>query len=526
MPIATVKPEVKTGPAELPVQIQAPEYKSNVVDTKRQPLSEIMVYVEGSSWTVNYYSQVLGADNSLSDNQPNLSAVNQQYVKTVGLELKVTSELAKTQDTQTSEFSVTGTATIYAGIIPNKGDVFIADIGSGQEGVLTVTNSERKSILTGTCYEITYAISGYNVDERRFDLERKTIKVVHFRRDMIKYGQRPVLIASEVATLEQFEQYIRDFKGQYFSRFFSNEYQTLILPNQRFAVYDPFLTKAVLSLFDTNEHPILRKIKQLNIAGDPAMDCFQFWNCLLTLSDDLHSVLTPEMFIVSSRYFIRSPAFMSVAHSGVRYVIYPKGARADIDAQYVHQCERIGENIIGGQATLLGNDCLVMTLIDAFDEATETLMGQDLPPTELPEGASCPVNAQLADDPVTEPLLDTLLDVTEVLEDGTFETFVEPDPLPEVIDETIDLFDQYENQPIIHSVTIDNNYVFSNAFYERSSQGQSILEVQTNRALKGEAVDLNAITAICEDVKNWGLLERFYYIPVVIVLIRVAIRSM
>lgn len=525
MPIAQPKSEVKTGPAELPVKIQAPEYKSNVVDTKRQPLSEIMVYAEGMSWTVNYYSQILGADNSLSDNQPNLSAVNQSYVKTVGLELKVTSELSANQDTTNAEFTVTGTATVYAGIKPNKGDVFLADIGAGKEGVLTVTNVERKSILTGTCYEITYAISSENTDERRFDLDRKTVKVVHFRRDLIKYGQRPVLIESEVASLERFEQYMREFKAQYFARFFSTEYQTLLLPNQRFTVYDPFLTKAVLSLFDVGEHPLLRKIRALNVGGDPAMDCFQFWNCLLTLSDDLHGVLTQEMFVVSSRYFIKSPAFMSVAHSGVSYVVYPRGARTDIDAQYVHQCERVGENIIGGQAALIGNDCLVMTLIEAFDETSELLLNQDLEPTPLPAGASCPIDSQLADDPVTEPLIDTLLDVADVLENDQFPTYEETDPLPEVIEETIDLFDQYENQPLIHSVTLDNNYVFTKAFYERSESGQSKLEVQVNFALQGKAVDLNVLTAICEDVKNWGLLERFYYIPVLIVLLRVALRS-
>lgn len=526
MPIAQPKPEVKKGPAELPVQITAPEYRGKVVDTHKNPLSEIMMYVEGSSWTVNYYSQVLGKDDELSDQQVSMSAANQQYVLTQALELKVSSQLSTSSDAQSTEVTMTGSAVIYAGIIPNKGDVFLADIGDGREGVLTVTQVERKTILKGTAYEISYAVTGYNVAERRFDLDRKTIKVVHFRRDLIKYGQKPVLIPSEVATLEQFEKFLREFKAQYFSRFFSTEYQTLLLPNQRFTVYDPFLTKAVLALFNTDEHPLLRKIKVLNIAGDEAMNCFQFWNCLLTLNDDLHSILTQEMFVVRSQYFMKSPAFMSIYHSGVSYVVYPKGGRIDIDKQYVHQCERHGEAIIGGQATLVGNDCLVMTLIEAFDLAAENITNTDLDPTPLPDGASCPIDSELADDPVTEPLLDTLLDVTELLENDTFVTTPEPDPLEEVVDETIDLFDQYNFQPLIHSVTIDDCYVFSKWFYERAEQGQSKLEVQTNLMLQGKSVDLDVLTAICEDVKNWGLLERFYYVPVLMVLIKVAIRSM
>ena len=69
------------------------------------------------------------------------------------------------------------------------------------------------------------------------------VKTVYYRKDFVTYGQDPILIEPDVLNIEKLTTQLNNIKDYYFSRFFSNEYSTLIVPNQGASVYDPFLVK-------------------------------------------------------------------------------------------------------------------------------------------------------------------------------------------------------------------------------------------------------------------------------------------
>ncbi len=77
--------------------------------------------------------------------------------------------------------------------------------------------------------------------------------------------------------------------------------------------------------------------------------------------------------------------------------------------------------------------------------------------------------------------------------------------------------------PLIHPVGIDDYYVLSEYFYNKSQYGQSKLELQTRALLKGNALDIAVLLELLEDVPNWEPMEMFYYIPLLSFLIRKAI---
>ena len=61
MPIAmSTKPIDK--PTVEPVSVYSDDYQSTVVDTTETPIASIITYVEGSPWTVDWYSQVVAKD--------------------------------------------------------------------------------------------------------------------------------------------------------------------------------------------------------------------------------------------------------------------------------------------------------------------------------------------------------------------------------------------------------------------------------------------------------------------------------
>jgi hypothetical protein len=309
----------------VPVQITAPEYRGVTVDSRYTPATSLLTHVEGASWTVNYYSQVLGADNALSSQNLDRSAAYQQYKLIVGLELKVTTPLNTTQDQNTKEFSVTGQAHVYpCGLTPNEGDCFIADVGDGREAVFEITNTEKRSIYKDGAFIVDYKLIAYSdQDSRAADLTQKTVETLYYDRGRADNGQRALIHSSDYVIMQKLRGYYSEMVDFYFSRFYSKNLATLILPAQEYAVYDPFLTHAVLGMFRDEPHPNIRKIRELNVSEDDNYSTPNIWTALQNKRRKELIGGMENVGLVSVRQFSINPVLNSVRYSGVEYVVYP-----------------------------------------------------------------------------------------------------------------------------------------------------------------------------------------------------------
>lgn len=74
--------------------------------------------------------------------------------------------------------------------------------------------------------------------------------------------------------------------------------------------------------------------------------------------------------------------------------------------------------------------------------------------------------------------------------------------------------------PMIHSVSRDTGYVLSNEFYTNTVPGQSALELIIRRALNNETIDARWVLQLADSVQTWTPLDRIYYVPILLVLIR------
>lgn len=77
----------------------------------------------------------------------------------------------------------------------------------------------------------------------------------------------------------------------------------------------------------------------------------------------------------------------------------------------------------------------------------------------------------------------------------------------------------------IHPIQKDDNYVFTDAFYS-DTDGKSLLEAMTLNYLKGNQLNYKDVYNLCNRFYNWGALERYYYLPIVLVLIKSVIRGL
>lgn len=83
----------------------------------------------------------------------------------------------------------------------------------------------------------------------------------------------------------------------------------------------------------------------------------------------------------------------------------------------------------------------------------------------------------------------------------------------------------YPDLPLIKDVTVDDYYVFSEAFYKQDAPNMSKLEAAVWDMLNRKALNLSLLVFYTRTWQTWGALERFYYTPFVLMLIRAQIKS-
>lgn len=451
MPLATYSTDTHVSPVPNLPKITEPAFSGVVVDTKYTPLSSLLTYIEGASWTVTYYSQVLGKDNDIRSQDIELSGVYQQYTEINAMELKVTSTLSTTQDTTTNRMMVSGSANVYPFIIPNVGDMFAADVGDGREGVFRITNSEKKSVLKESIYFIEYNLIYYSDSDklRRDDLRAKSINSYFYIKDFLLHGQDPLLVKDDYGAYQELESLYSEIIQNYFKWFFNNEYKTIVIPGQSKVIYDHYLVEALLAILNTRDAPQLLHVRKLNVDDDKYLKQPQLWEALVNRDLSLLDLSNKTMGLVNAKCFNSNPMLNGVFYSGVNYVVYPMR-----------------------------------------------------PEKLLNVGLQFPV----------KPL------ALESLEKVTSRS-VRLDKL--VGDKELDLRSNFVVN--IKPVLMDKSYVLSDSFYI-TGQDMSALEIMTMDYLNKKALNPVLLLKVVKNYRNFGVIEQFYYLPIIMILISAIIR--
>jgi len=447
-----VQPEssglIKTSPtAQNPVpvpqiHITDPKFSDVSVDTRWTPVSTLMQYVTGYSWTVDYYSQVIDSDTPLGGQRPTSSSVHQQYRLIKDLVMQVSEPLRQGQNPDTKAMSYVGKAVVHS-FIPNDGDMFIADIGDGQRATFRITLTEKKAIFKEAIYEIEYEV-GTTEQEFIDDLTNKTVETLVYRAEMVTYGESPIILTNRDAQLDEAANLVQAVLGQYFTRFFSADYRTLVVPGQVYSVYDPYLVSFMLKMLNSDDCQEITQMKQLNVQDDGVYQQNNLWEAVARQDEMfLNSAFTRAGLAETSAFQI-NPFFAGIRYTGVRFVVYPKDP--------------------------------VLGIFDVSADNVKTISDTMLAPSAT----------------------------------GSYPNFQDPNTgaLP-----------QNAGVPNLYTVTFDDRYVLSQNFYGQTST-QSTLEQMVRAHLKRQAINLDALMTLARSFNQWGLVEQFYYIPLILALIR------
>lgn len=78
--------------------------------------------------------------------------------------------------------------------------------------------------------------------------------------------------------------------------------------------------------------------------------------------------------------------------------------------------------------------------------------------------------------------------------------------------------------PIIHQVLLKDAYVLSRSFWLEDYEGMSHLEVMVHKYLDQDPIDAELLLQIVEDTATWAEQEKYYYLPILTMLINYTVR--
>lgn len=374
MPLVDFDPPVEkveaTGRA-VPVEL-----KTAVVETRFTPLQSLLTQITGSRYVVDYYSQLLAGNDTPKALQLELAAPYQQYDLIRQLEMRLQGDLSFSVDEDTKVRTVTGNAILYPGMIPNDGDMFIADAGAGRAGIFTVTSSTPLSYYKQTCHEINFTLIAF-VDEdptRARSLAEKVVTTKHFVADFMRFGKNPIIVDQLFTDYRELHRVRDTMISEYMRLFFSEVTQTLLIPGQAAASYDPFLTKAVLSLMETTESPLLRKLTAHITEMDYAYRTTTVWDAILQMEPSHLYLACHQMGLVPAALMRTRPYLGGVFWSKAEYLMYPIDPREDADKDLTYTALTSPEPLADSPASVhdfnrivAEKDATGITVVDVLD---------------------------------------------------------------------------------------------------------------------------------------------------------------
>lgn len=482
--IVTPVPDVPPVEPVPTLTVLSPKASDIVVDTRWTPAMSLMSHISGSKWVVDYYSQVIDQDSQLSGQQQSLNPVYQQYNKVKNLVIKVASALATNQDPDTKVMTLSGSGHIFGNIKPNEGDMFVADIGNGQKASFRVTSSILKSVLKDQVFEISYGLSHVD-DSALADLENKTIKTSVFREDFITYGQNPVIVEEDSIVLSKLEQVYDVVCKQFFGRFFSKEFSTYLLPGQDYSIYDPFYVDFISKVFSHEDHPAILKVKKISMGLDDVYEQSNFWQALLNRDSSYLNIGFKKVGLAGRSLFQLNPYVSPFRYAGIDFALYPLDPEQNIGDPDIINSIRYSLNMLSGAYPVLG-----------YYGAEDYQL--------------TPYSATVSGDPLT------------------FNS-VGMTPSPAGNTTTVQRSDNLVNAPTsslpaMYPVLHDEYYVFTANFYNKTNT-QSVIEDMVNQYISGRPIDMVSLYNTVQRYATWGVLEQYYYVPILLCIIKGVIRG-
>lgn len=323
MPIAKIPAQKPVNPVQNPV-IKSPVVKNEVVDSMYTPRKSLMTFVGGSSWPATYYSQILGEHSEPMALQHDEQNTTQQYLRIRRTIIKVSTPLNHSPEKDQGQMEVTGAGFLMPGIVPNQGDMFVADIGDGRAGVFTINDIEIMSIYNDSAYQITYEMTDFWDTDIQKLFDDKTVQDTVYDLDYARTGKNPIIASEDFFNRDRMTGLEVSLIQHFFMTYYDNEYNTFMVPGQTHTTYDPYLTRFVDKLIDYDVRPGHARVNVFDESLKGNAKPTTLWDLLVGQDPLMFKYITKRMQVVPATYFRSATAlYGAIAYAGIYGVVYP-----------------------------------------------------------------------------------------------------------------------------------------------------------------------------------------------------------
>lgn len=315
-------PKTQKDPIISRDELKDTEYAHSLVDPRVEAPTALLNHVQGRSYTCDYYSQVLGDGEEPKEFQISQSPVYQPYEKIEGFELKLTAALSVSQD-QNNAFTVTGTALVYPSVIPNVGDVVVGALADGRLAQFTVNSVEVKTLYRQTVYEISFIMSRMMTHQIQAQLNERVVKLYRFVYDFARYGRNPLVIKTDYLALQELIKREKPLLNYWVRKFFSFEWNTVLVPEQASSTHDPYVTRTMRALFDVNDHIRFGDLRPTNLDGSDLEHCVTVYDALLQRDPGILDVAMKQCKLIPTRAFPTGSQYDGIRYAGYTMLLTP-----------------------------------------------------------------------------------------------------------------------------------------------------------------------------------------------------------
>jgi len=304
-----------------PGQPETPTLSTASVYQNKDVKCDITPNLSGNAWSVSYYNLIIGQDDAVGNVQDINDPSLQQYVKILGMQLKIDGELSQTNDPQTGQVTITGSANVSPAVQPQVGDAFIGEIDDGTLGIFTVTDARRLNHFKTAATAIEFTLIA--VDDATIAQELETKKILTFYFNPNTGG-----LESEQQHVDniQKEQVMEGLADLWYREFFNIHKRTILVSDGGALddTYDPF----VLGFWNRICPDVYRKDWSEVVEFDLRNTIFrqEFWTIWDVIADQDVMKLpqcVKQMHVIDTSIFGTSWVYRSLLASQIDSVIFP-----------------------------------------------------------------------------------------------------------------------------------------------------------------------------------------------------------
>lgn len=214
---------------------------------------------DGTPWNVNYFLQILLAGDHPAVIDPMLNPVFQRVAQINPMTLYVTSPLSNTVDTTTGVGIREGEATFIGIVVPNIGDVFLAELEDSDWYVFRVLTVTSTTATGRTNYVITYKMFSRVSDTpwATLDLSNKVADIDHYRFDSAQYlaGGNGIVSDTAEAQITASEQsaWISELQCAW-RQYYDADSATYVATTAEGRLYDPYVAQLMHRTYTPSQH--------------------------------------------------------------------------------------------------------------------------------------------------------------------------------------------------------------------------------------------------------------------------------